>query len=460
MSIPMEQQVERLSHFERLTEFVTQQMQEQQVPGVAFGILERDDTIEMKGLGVTNIDHPLDVTPDTRFQIGSITKTVTALLAMLFVEKGDLDLDAPIRHYWPEFLLRDEATAQQLTMRDLLTHVGGFEGDFFIDTGEGDDALMVYAQRVSETAQALPLRTAYSYNNAGFVLAGYVLQLIGDKPYEQLVQEMIFEPLGMNNSTFGALDVMVKRFAVGHHIREEGPKVVTPWHLSRGINAAGGIVSTVGDLLRYAQFQMGDGTTEEGTRLLSVENMREMQAEQVSIWGSAGWTLGWAFDDGQGVLRLSHGGGTNGQISHLMFAPERQLAFCILTNAGTYLTSTILEWVQHEYMGLQLSDPVPLVEQPDYAEYTGVYARNMVTYEFQQTADGLQMQDTPMLGFPADTDPRPTPPPSTVAFHEPDGIVILGDAPYAGQTAHFLRDESGAVYGFRFGGRVNVKAKV
>ena len=129
-----------MSHFEELVEVARAQMEEFSVPGASLGVLF-DGEEETAALGVTSIEHPLDVTPDTLFQIGSITKTFTATAIMRLVERGAVDLDAAVRTYLPEFRLMDEDVAARATIRQLLTHTGGWLGDYFADFGRGADAL-------------------------------------------------------------------------------------------------------------------------------------------------------------------------------------------------------------------------------------------------------------------------------------------------------------------------------
>src|SRR2546430_623690 len=125
--------------FGLLCERVEAAMTHFQVPGVALG-LWHDGQEHMAGFGVTNVNHPLPVDADTLFQIGSTTKTVTATAAMRLVERGVLDLDAPVRTYLPDLRLADDDVAARVTLRHLFTHTAGWEGDVFDDTGAGDDA--------------------------------------------------------------------------------------------------------------------------------------------------------------------------------------------------------------------------------------------------------------------------------------------------------------------------------
>ena len=253
-------------------------MEETKTPGVAVGLLHEGEE-HVAGFGVTSTENPLEVTPETLFQIGSITKTFTGTAAMRLVERGELDLDVPVRTYLPELTLSDEGVAARVTMRHLLTHTGGWIGDYFDDFGSGDDALARMCAALSVLPQLTPLGEVWSYNNAGFYLAGRVIEMITGKPYEKSLQDLVLEPLGLDQTFFHADDVMTRRFAVGHLRNEDGPpSVARPWGIGRAHHAAGGIAATVGDLLRYARFHMGDG---EG--VLQRATLEEMQTSQLAV---------------------------------------------------------------------------------------------------------------------------------------------------------------------------------
>ncbi len=153
--------------FAAVREIVPDAMKRHRVPGVALGIFA-DGREFSAGFGVTNVRHPLEVNEHTLFQIGSTTKTFTATLAMRLAEAGKLDLDAPVRRYLPGFRMKDAEVTERVTMRHLLTHTGGWEGDYFDDTGAGDDALRIYVERMADLPQLTPLGAVWSYNNAAF----------------------------------------------------------------------------------------------------------------------------------------------------------------------------------------------------------------------------------------------------------------------------------------------------
>ena len=202
---------------------------------------------------------------------------------MRLVERGELDLDAALRTYLPHLKLSDADVAARVTMRHLLTHTGGWLGDYFDDVGPGEDALARICSSMSELPQLTPLGDVWSYNNAGFYLAGRVIEVVTGLPYEQAVQELLLDPLGLEQTLFFAEDVMTRRFAVGH---DRNNAVARPWPIGRAHHPAGGLASTVRDLLRYARFHLGDG---EGilTRA-SLDQMQKIQVDVGSILGQRG----------------------------------------------------------------------------------------------------------------------------------------------------------------------------
>src|SRR3954466_14802909 len=126
--------------FAQLGAQVEKEMARLNVPGVAVGVIEGDKE-QVATFGVTSVEQPLSITEDTLFQIGSTTKTVTATTVMRLVEAGKLDLNTPVQTYLPNLRLSDPAVASRVTLRHLLSHTGGWIGDFFIDTGAGRDAI-------------------------------------------------------------------------------------------------------------------------------------------------------------------------------------------------------------------------------------------------------------------------------------------------------------------------------
>src|SRR4051812_45835770 len=178
----------------KLTELAT----ELDVPGVSVGVLI-DGKEHYAFHGVTSVENSLPVDENTLFQFGSTGKTYTATAMMRLVEQGKVDLDAPVRTYLPEFTLRDEEVAQNVTVLQLFNHTAGWEGDMMDNTGDGDDALEKYVARMERLQQVSPLGSTVSYNNASLSVAGLIIARVTGTTYEQAIRDLLLDPLGMSH---------------------------------------------------------------------------------------------------------------------------------------------------------------------------------------------------------------------------------------------------------------------
>jgi CubicO group peptidase (beta-lactamase class C family) len=427
------------------------------VPGVAVGIFH-DGAEQTGGLGVTNVDHPLAVDAHTLYQIGSISKTFTGTTAMRLVEQGKLDLDAPVRTYLPDLRLADAEATERATMKHLLTHTGGWVGDYFDDFGSGDDALAKVAVAMADVPQIAPLGTLWSYNNAAFYLAGRVIEVIAGKPFEDVVQESVLDPLGLKRTYFFARNVITERFAVGHTVTDGVPIVARPWELPRIVNPAGGLLSDVPDLLTYARFHMGDGAAQDGTRVLTPESVRSMQTPLFSKGSQGEMGLTWMLEDVGGVRTVRHGGGTVGQQTTLVFVPARNFALTVLTNSsrGGELHTEATKWILSRYLGLADPEPAPLdAAAEQLAPYAGRYTAAGADLELRVTDGGLMLHQFPKGGFPKKGIPAAAPPPPVRAALYGEDLLIGLDEPMKGTRGEFIRDPNGTIAWLRLGSRAH-----
>lgn len=433
--------------FSRLRDQAREAMVRLGVPGVALGVIVGGETL-VDGLGVTSVDHPLPVTADTLFQIGSISKTITGTAAMRLVEQRRLDLDAPVRRYIPELRLRDADATERVTMRHLLTHTGGFQGDFFLDTGWGDDALARYVARMGELPQLAPLGALWSYCNAGFNLAGRVIEAVTGQTVERAIGELVFAPLGMDRAFFMPHEVMTHRFAVGHRSGAGGPEVLRPWPIPRAHSAVGAVCTSVSQLLRYAALHLAPDA--------ALAPMQEAQAQAGNFADQVGLT--WMLRDVGGLRLVAHGGATNGQMAQLAMVPDRGFALALLTNGdrGGALNLELMMSALEIFLGAQIPAPEPIAWAPGrLAEYAGGYRSALTRVELRAEAGGLVAQVVPLGGFPdLDTPAGPPPPPVRLAQTGEDRMLVL-DAPYANNRCEIIRDEGGRPAWLRFGGRAH-----
>lgn len=442
-----------------LSRFVRALMRDTGTPGVAVGVLHKGRAFA-SGFGVTSIEAPDPVDTETLFQIGSTTKTFTATAIMKLVERGEIELDAPVRRYLRDLRLKDPDVARKVTVRHLLTHTGGWAGDLFYEGSErGDDSLALSMERLKTAPQLTPLGSVWHYNNAGFYIAGRIIEKVTKKSYEQAIREILFEPLGMTRSFFFTTEAIGYRIAAGHvtkSFRAKKHMVARPWELPRYVGPAGGIISDVVDQLRWAQFHMGDGRGPDGKRLLKVSTMREMQRPQVAAGGSIADHVGlsWMLDDVKGVRLVAHGGTTHiGHLSAFVMVPERDFAVTVLTNSmrGIQVHKAVVDRALELYLGIKRRRPAePKADGVDVRAYEGHYVDGFKSFAIDVEARGKGLRGT-YSSLNSDEDPGL--PPFRLSLLEDDRAVISGGR-LNGYRADFLRDERGRVRWFRIGGRL------
>jgi CubicO group peptidase (beta-lactamase class C family) len=435
--------------WKQLCAFAEQSRQIHKVPGLVVGILHEGKT-KAAGFGVTSLENPLEVSDETLFQIGSITKTFTGTLVMKLVEDGKLDLDAAVRSYLPDFKVADQDASQTVTIRHLMTHTSGWFGDFFLDTGPGDDAPAKYVEEMANLEQLAPIGKVWSYNNAGFYVLGAIIERVMGMNFQQALRQEVLEPLKLTHTFFDPGDVITYRFASGHI----GNQVARPWPLPRAAYPAGGITCSVHDLLRYAKFHMSEGLNSEDKPLLTKDSLVQMQTPQVTVWKEEKWGLTWAINDTYKDRLVSHGGGTMGQVSQLIIVPEQDFAMVVFTNAeeGGKATLEIPRKALEIYLGIEITDPKPIDATKEVlAQYAGTYTRPFADIYLGMLGDRLVGQIIYKMGFPdKDSPPPPAPSPSTVGLCEEDRLIIL-DGPMKSGTADIIRKEDGSIGWLRFG---------
>jgi CubicO group peptidase (beta-lactamase class C family) len=453
-----------LNRFDALVAFAEGKMREHRVPGVALGIVD-NGVITTRGLGVTNVEDPLPVTEHTVFPIASISKTFAATAMMRLVEQGKIDLKAPVRKYLPDFKVRDDNVSRDVTVWNLLTHSPGWEGQVS-GPERGEDTLRNFTATVmADLMQVAPPAAAWSYNNAGYSVAGRVIEVANGTSINRALRDLVFTPLGLAHTGTTAGDFIVNRFAAGHVIRGDAPTVQRPYTHATSVTS-GGIGLCIADMMTYAKFHLGDGTNAKGERILtqaSLDLMKTPQLEKQSTDDAIG--VGWHIRRAGGVRVAGQGGTAGGHILVLSIVPERNFAISILTNAqtGWRLIQDVEREALRAYHGIvyaknqaiahrglveTLPNVEPLATQPDLKPYVGRYARPTNSVDVRVENGKLIVQDVPNSG-----DPRPVMP---IAFFGPDRAVIT-DGADRGQSIEFIRDPRGAVKWIRVVGRVAVR---
>ena len=329
------------------------------VPGAALALIKDGRIVLESGYGLRDLVTHAPVTTATLFNIGSISKSFTALGVAQLVDQRQVDLDTPVTRYIPELRLSDPRATQAVTLRQLLSHTSGLPpGEQWSrqvpPTREG-----IVSEFASMPITAQP-GTRFQYCSRCVVLAAYVLERITGQSWEAYTRTHIFVPLRMTTASFGplGLEQAPDRAQPYRHEAVLG-EVPVPWgrlQYLQSLGPAGGIDANVDEMARYALLQLDDGTM-FGSRVLSAQMMAELHRPQIPV--GADWTraagienlhyaLGWFTADVRGVHLIYHNGANPGFRAAIVLVPSSKAGVVMLTNAESKLftdaaTQSLLE---------------------------------------------------------------------------------------------------------------------
>ncbi|HZU73018.1 MAG TPA: serine hydrolase domain-containing protein [Acidimicrobiales bacterium] len=397
--------------------------------------VQKGDTVVEAATGLTNLRTGVEVTTDTVFQIGSISKSYTATLVMQLVDEGLIDLDAPVSRYLPDFRTTDPEAAASVTVRRLLSHTSGMDGDVFDDFGRGDECVERYVAAMAGIAHTHPVGAFFSYCNSGYVLLGRLIEHFRQATWDAALRQHLLGPLGAEDTVTLADEAILRRAAVGHiPSGEDGALQVAPmWFFGRAMGPAGVITAPAREVLVLARMHLDDGRASDGTQLLSpgaVKAMRQLEVEipDPYVLGD-GWGLGWILYRSGSPLVFGHDGTTVGQNAYLRIVPDADLAVCLLTNGGGAgaLFDALVRPLLVELAGAELNPPPQLPPAPvevDRTAFVGTYERSGVSIEVSLDEDNRIWIQARSTGPLAGTVP-PEPPKELVPLT--DSLLITAE---------------------------------
>lgn len=360
-----------------LRHYLTELVGKHEVPGASVSVLVDGEVVDAAA-GVVNVRTGVAVRPDSPFMIQSITKVWTATLVMQLVDEGLVALDEPVVRYLPGFRTADPVASAAITVRQLLTHTGGFEGDIWAPTTDDDDALKLFVEEhVSRAAQHCEPGHLYSYCSAGMGVLGRLVEVLRETTYAHALRRNLTDPLGVDGVAADAGEALAFRTAIGH-VRPGPGEPLRPlrtWAVLPPSNPAAGnqLAMPAHGLIRFAWMHLADGLAPGGTRLLSGDSARLMREPQVDVPATVGPSvtqgLGWRLTTASRVAE--HSGGAPGCGAMLRLVPDRQVAVAVLVNGGDMsgLVDELCDEVLGELAGVSSSAPteVPQGEAVDDA---------------------------------------------------------------------------------------------
>lgn len=318
--------------------------------GAMVALVDGDSVVWTQGFGYANRESEREVTADTHFHIGSVSKTMTAVTVMQLVEQGRVDLEAPLSQYVPEFSLRPPADTDAITVRSVLDHHSGIPGDVFNGLFTVDGPNPEFRTWLVDALAAMPperdVDEVWAYNNSGYVLLANLVENVTGQSFDDYTGENLFAPMGASATTFddtvASDDDLTANYSV--ELDEEGAPgeaVAEPREYINGW-AAGSVTSTANDMANYLRMLVADGEGQNGP-VLSAETLQQMWTPQVStpldtlpVQQGLGFLLGnsalnWAGDV------VWHNGATSWNYSNMLLLPDSDLAVFVSGNTATPL---------------------------------------------------------------------------------------------------------------------------
>lgn len=345
------------------SEFVNRQLKTWNVPGCAVLIVKDGKVVLSKGFGYRDVENKKKVTPKTMFAIGSASKAFTAASIGMLADEKKLDLDEPVRNFFPFLRMYDKYAAEHLTLRDALCHRSGLPRHELAWLYSG----LTRHEAVEKIRYLKPnkgFRESMEYNNWMFVLSGVVVEKISGKSWEEFVRTRIYNPLGMTYSNFSidkmkqtgdyALPYTLNRGKLKNRVVKpsEIPRERIPYYRFTAMGPAGSINSNIVDLKNWILFHINKGEFNDG-RLLKKATIKEMHAPQVVIEKAfhkmlfpempvCDYGLGWFIQPYRGHYWVHHGGNIDGFSALVSFMPREKIGVVVLTNLNaTPFTYTV-----------------------------------------------------------------------------------------------------------------------
>ena len=305
--------------------YVRSEMDAQRIPGLALGIVSGDRIVHVQGFGQADRSGR-QVTPETPFLIGSVTKSFTALAIMQLSEAGRVQLDAPVQRYLPWWRVADPEASTQISVRHLLYQVSGLSkatGNAFATSGDTHDSALEDRVRTLRDAElTAPVGTTWQYSNANYWTLGMIVQAVSGQSYETYIQQHIFDPLQMRSSHTSRTDAEQQGLPTGHRYWYGFP-VASELPFDRGGLGSQGLSSSAQDMSGYLSLYLNSGR-HGATTLVSPAGAAELQRAGVSTGlDGVSYAMGWDVGQVHDTTTISHDGSGFDSHANVVLLPDR-----------------------------------------------------------------------------------------------------------------------------------------
>jgi CubicO group peptidase (beta-lactamase class C family)/D-alanyl-D-alanine dipeptidase len=380
-----------------LEAWIAREVEAKQLPALSIALVDDQDVVWARGFGFADSTRKVQATADTLYRVGSVSKPFTALLIMLLVEMGLVDLDAPVDRYLPDFRPKNPY-GKEITLRQILCHRSGLVrespvGSYFDDSGP---SLAKTVLSLNDTELLFEPGTKTAYSNAGVATAGLVVERLLKKPFPELVKEKLLGPLDMNNSSFDPSPKLRKRLASALMWTWHGREFPAPT-FELGISPAGNLYSSANDMARFLRFLFARGRGPKG-QILKRAALEQMWSPQLVKAGTkAAFGIGFHASEFEGRRRIGHGGAVYGFATELAALPEDELGVVVMASrdVANAVTRRIAEVALRHMLTVRAGKPLPVIEETSPVDLltarrlAGRYQANDKVVELTETGGKL-----------------------------------------------------------------------
>ena len=334
------------------------------VPGLAVAIVVNNEVVLAKGYGYRDLEKKIPMTADTILAIGSSSKAFTTFAMGTLVDEGLMEWDVPVRRYIPWFTLTDANTSERITPRDLVTHRSGLPRHDLMWYNNTSASREEFVRRLAFLEPTADLREKFQYNNLMFLTAGYLVETLTEKKWEDSIRQLVLEPLGMGRSNFSVLDSQKDADFAFPYSEKNGVLERIPFRDITNIGPAGAINSTVNDMSRWMRVHLNSGKL-EGKPMIQPQTLEDMhlshmptgQTPTIAELSPASYGMGWFVDTYRGHGRVHHGGAIDGFTAMISMFPGDGIGFVVLSNLnGTGLPELLIRHATDLILGLEAKD--------------------------------------------------------------------------------------------------------
>lgn len=375
-SFGLSQNIEGKDYTEEITSYVNQYLEQTKIPGLNIAVTSSKEILYQDNFGILQMGLEQPMSNDIPSPIGSLTKSFTALAILQQVERGALSLDDKVTDYIPWYTTFDKEKSDTITIEMLLNNSSGLPHNVDFDTFIQNNPSMDF-EKALKSHQNVTLYfdpgTSYSYSNEGFMIAGYILELVTGMSYVDYVKDNIFEPLEMTNTTTSIEELLETEFMYGHLADVDGFLPAEKIYSGIMIPAGSELISTTSDLSHYARMMMNKGTF-QGKQLISQELFVKYLSDGINPFkmGNAdlSYQAGWIHIKDSPIL--FHMGQTSSASSILLIDQESKIAVSVLCNVADVINGQdsiynlamyLLQLFANKDYGVLLKPNLPILQE-------------------------------------------------------------------------------------------------